>query len=45
MIAAGLTEVNRAGLIHSDIKPANVLIRKSGDPALADFGHQPASTP
>lgn len=34
----GLTLVHRAGYLHRDIKPGNILIRDDGSPVLLDFG-------
>ncbi len=41
-----LGRVHGEGLVHGDIKPANVLFRAPDDPLLSDFGLcQPAGTP
>ena len=34
----GLAQVHAAGLIHRDVKPANVMLRADGTPVLIDFG-------
>ncbi|TWU55057.1 serine/threonine-protein kinase [Rubripirellula reticaptiva] len=36
-IASGLMHAHARGILHGDIKPANVLIRNDGEPALLDF--------
>src|SRR5438045_9640156 len=37
-IATGLETIHRAGLVHSDIKPANLFITESGRTKILDFG-------
>jgi len=37
-VARAVHRVHQAGLLHLDIKPSNVLIRRDGTPLLADFG-------
>ncbi len=37
-VCAGLAEAHRQGVIHLDIKPANLLLAPSGDVKVADFG-------
>ncbi|WP_343246208.1 protein kinase, partial [Streptomyces sp. SID5785] len=36
-IAEGLGQLHRAGWVHGDLKPANVLVMKDGSARLADF--------
>ena len=37
-IAGALETAHRNGFLHRDMKPQNILVTKSGEPALADFG-------
>src|SRR6185436_3504762 len=37
-IADALADAHGLGVLHRDVKPANILITRFGEPALADFG-------
>ncbi|MCX6080994.1 MAG: serine/threonine-protein kinase [Chloroflexi bacterium] len=37
-IARGLAFAHERGIIHRDVKPANIIISESGEPMLTDFG-------
>jgi cellulose biosynthesis protein BcsQ len=37
-IADALADAHALGMLHRDVKPANILITRFGEPALADFG-------
>jgi hypothetical protein len=38
LVAAGVGEIHRNGLLHRDLKPQNILLTKEGQPKIADFG-------
>ncbi|MFI9624403.1 serine/threonine-protein kinase [Streptomyces sp. NPDC052042] len=37
-LLSGLRAAHSAGILHRDVKPANVLMREDGSPVLTDFG-------
>jgi serine/threonine-protein kinase len=36
--ASGLAEAHRAGMVHRDVKPGNILVTPAGDVKITDFG-------
>jgi hypothetical protein len=43
-VATGLVHAHGKGILHCDLKPANVLLDQDGKPRLADFGQSRLST-
>lgn len=43
-VATGLVHAHGKGVLHCDLKPANVLLDEDGKPRLADFGQSRLST-
>ncbi|MBN1911490.1 MAG: protein kinase [Pirellulales bacterium] len=43
-VAIGLVHAHDKGVLHCDLKPANILLDQDGNPRLADFGQSRLST-
>ena len=43
-VAVGLVHAHAKGVLHCDLKPANILLDQDGKPRLADFGQSRLST-
>src|SRR5712691_3000828 len=37
-LAVAMAEMHQRGVVHRDLKPGNILMRKNGEPVLLDFG-------
>ena len=37
-VAQGLAAAHAKGIVHGDLKPANIIMRQSGEPVIVDFG-------
>jgi HEAT repeat protein len=44
-VCRGVQRAHAAGIVHCDLKPANILVQDSGDPKILDFGITRASRP